>query len=239
MGLIRRGLLGVVGAAMLVRIAAAPVAAIPPSFWFTIYVNDCKTGAPIRAGVAVFQIQHLAAAAVAPLANGVIGPVGLGDYNFITEISAPGYRTAYRVLHGLGITSPTSEAVTLCLHPDRDSPEMLVDTTYPIAVTCTSIGETCDPTFTTSITSEGIAQFQFTASPSHCSDIQVAIGVDGSIFTSDPLAPGQSTFVSFTPVAAGPHVVTVQATGIPGGCNTGTLSSWSGTLVATTSAPVS
>ena len=54
-----------------------------------------------------------------------------------------------------------------------------------------------------------------------------------------PLAPGQSTFVSFTPVAAGPHVVTVQATGIPGGCNTGTLSSWSGTLLATTSGPAS
>src|SRR5256885_16594772 len=112
MGLIMRGLLGVVGAAMLVGIAAAPMAAIPPSFWFTIYVNDCKTGAPIRAGVAVFQIQHLAAAAVAPLTNGVIGPVGLGDYNFITEITAPGYRPAHRVAHRPGIARPPSAAVT-------------------------------------------------------------------------------------------------------------------------------
>src|SRR5438445_8276878 len=121
MGLARRALAGFVGVFAMLWLAAAPVAAIPPSFWFTIYVNDCKTGAPIRAGVGVFQIQHLAAAAVAPLANGVIGPVGLGDYNFITEISAPGYRSAHRVLHGLGITNPTSEAVTLCLHPDPDS----------------------------------------------------------------------------------------------------------------------
>src|SRR2546430_5434144 len=123
MGLVRRGLLGVVGAAMLVGIAAAPVAAIPPSFWFTIYVNDCKTGAPIRAGVAVFQIQHLAAAAVAPLANGLIGPTALGYYKFIKVTIASGHPPAHPLLHDLGISRPASEADTLCLPSDPDIPE--------------------------------------------------------------------------------------------------------------------
>lgn len=60
----------------------------------------------------------------------------------------------------------------------------------------------------------------------------------GSIFTSDPLGPGDSTFIAYPPQAPGSHNVTVQATGILGGCNTGTLSTWAGTLVVTTSAPI-
>jgi len=86
MGLVRRALFGLVGVFAMLWLAAAPVAAIPPSFWFTINVSDCTTGAPIRAGVGVFSIQNLPAGAAAPLANGVIGPIGLGDYNFITFI---------------------------------------------------------------------------------------------------------------------------------------------------------
>ena len=233
MGLVRRALVGLVGVFAMLWLAAAPVAAIPPSFWFTINVSDCKTGAPIRAGVGEFSIQNLPAGAVAPLANGVIGPIGLGDYNFITFISSPGYRTGHWVLHGTGIQSQT-ETVNLCLHPDKRATEKLVDTTYAIDITCTSTGEVCDPTFTTTITSDGIAQIEFTSGSSNCTSISVAIGLDGSIFISDPLAPGDSAFNPFSPVAAGTHTVTAQATGI--GCSTGTLGGWSGTLVVTTSA---
>ena len=236
--MVRRASLALLGAVAALYLAASPVAAIPPSFLFTINVTDCKTGAPIRAGGAVFAIQNFPAAAVAPLANGVIGPFGLGDFNFITTITSPGYRAVHRVLHGTGVSQPRSRTVSLCMHPDKRSPLKLVDTTYALAITCTSTGEVCDPTVTIPITSQGVAQMTFTASPAHCSSIVAAIGLDGSIFTSDPLAPGGSTFVAFPPVSAGAHTVTVQATGIVGGCNTGTLASWSGTLVVTTSAPV-
>src|SRR5262249_12732593 len=153
------------------------------------------------------------------------------------HISSPGYRTAHRVFHGTGV-QPQHETVRLCLHPDKFSTERLVDTTYPISITCTSTGQVCAPAFTTNVSSDGIMQITFTASPAHCSDITVDIGVDGSIFTSDPLAPGQSTFNAWSPVAPGAHTITVQATGIPGGCNAGTLSTWAGTLVVTTSAPI-
>jgi len=233
--LVRRALFGFVGVSAMLWLAAAPVAAIPPSFWFTILVSDCKTGAPIRAGVGEFAIQNFPAAAVAPLANGVIGPVGLGDYNFITHISSPGYRTGHWVLHGLGIQSPKTETVNLCLHPDKHATEKLVDTTYSIDIACTSTGEVCDPTFSTTITTDQIAQIQFTAGSSNCTSISVAIGLDGSIFISDPLAPGDTAFNPWSPVASGAHTVTVQATGA--GCSTGTLAGWSGTLLVTTSAP--
>lgn len=215
-------------------LAAAPVAAIPPSFWFTVNVSDCKTGAPIRAGVGEFSIQNLAAGAVAPLANGVIGPIGLGDYNFITLISSPGYRTGHWVLHGTGVQTQT-ETVDLCLHSDKRATEKLVDTTYSIDITCTSAGEVCDPSFTTAIASDEIAQVQFTAGSSNCTSISVAIGLDGSIFISDPLAPGDGAFNPWSPVAPGAHTLTVQATGV--GCGSGTLAGWSGTLLVTTSAP--
>ncbi len=219
MGLVRRALFGLVGVFAMLWLAAAPVAAIPPSFWFTINVSDCTTGAAIRAGVGVFSIQNLPAGAAAPLANG----------------GSPGYRTGHWVLHGLGIQSPKADTVNLCLHPDKHATERLVDTTYSIDITCTSTGEVCDPTFTTAITTDGIAQIQFTAGSSNCTSISVAIGLDGSIFISDPLAPGDSAFNPWSPVAAGTHTVTVQATGV--GCSTGTLSGWAGTLVVTTSAP--
>ncbi len=234
MGLVRRALFGLVGVFAMLWLAAAPVAAIPPSFWFTINVSDCTTGAAIRAGVGVFSIQNLPAGAAAPLANGVIGPIGLGDYNFITFIRSPGYRTGHWVLHGTGIQTQT-ETVNLCLHPDKRATEKLVDTTYSIDISCTSTGEVCDPTFATTVTTDEIAQIQFTAGSSSCTSISVAIGLDGSIFISDPLAPGDTAFNPWSPVAAGTHTVTVQATGV--GCSTGALAGWSGTLVVTTSAP--
>ena len=235
--MVRRALFALAGVAATLWLAAAPVAAIPPSFTFIINVSDCKTGAPIRAGAGEFAIQNLPVGAVAPLANGVIGPIGLGDYNFVTLISSPGYRTGHWVLHGTGIESQ-AETINLCLHPDKFSTEKLVDTTYDISIACTSSGQVCDPSFATTITSDGVAQMTFTASTGHCSDITVDIGLDGSIFTSPPLGPGDSTFVAFPPVAPGPHSVTVQATGILGGCNAGTLAAWAGTLVVTTSASV-
>jgi hypothetical protein len=220
MGLVRRGFVAVVGAAMLMGLAAAPVAAIPPSFYYNLYANDCKTGAPIQAGGAVFAIQHFPAAAVLPIAKGLVGwpgPFGLGDYNFIATLSAPGYRDGHWVFHGSSDQS-TIETWTVCLHPDKTPFEQLVETTYSI-----------NGAFSTSITTGGVFQATFTASTSNCSDITVAIGLDGSIFTSDTLQPGDSTFNAWPPQAAGSHALTVDASS---GCGTA-----AGSLVVTTSAP--
>jgi hypothetical protein len=224
MGFVRRALAAIVGASAMLWVAAAPVAAIPPSFFFQIYVNDCKTGTPIRAGAAVFSAQHAPLAAAAPLADGIVGwpgPIGLGDFNWITSISAPGYRTGQWVIHGRVYPSQI-EPVNLCLHPDRFSTEHLVDTTFGIT----------GPTAMT-IGTDGVAQLTFTASPSNCSSLEVEIGLDSSVATSLPLSPGDTVFVPFPPQAPGDHALTVNATSLDAGCTT-----WAGTLVLTTSASI-
>jgi len=104
----------------------------------------------------------------------------------------------------------------------------------PFTVTCTSVGQTCSPAFSTSVTavSPGPITATYTASIHHCSDVQVQVSVDNTVLsTSAFLSAGQSTGpIATSPLTAGLHTVAIQATGEVGGCNGGTLSSWGGTL---------
>jgi hypothetical protein len=73
-------------------------------------------------------------------------------------------------------------------------------------------------------------QAQFTANANHCSDILVRFNVD-NYPQSDWLrvSPGQTvSSPSFN--RSGDHVLSVTAQGIEGGCNTGVLNSWGGTV---------
>jgi hypothetical protein len=71
---------------------------------------------------------------------------------------------------------------------------------------------------------------EFTARPEHCSDIDVQFAVNnmgtGGLYR---LGPGQTARVESN-APAGHHYVRVEATGIRGGCNNGTLESWGGHL---------
>jgi hypothetical protein len=73
-------------------------------------------------------------------------------------------------------------------------------------------------------------QVQFTANANHCSDISVRILVDGYP-QGDWLrvGPGQ-TATNPTFSKSGAHVLSVAAKGIEGGCNTGHLDAWGGTV---------
>jgi hypothetical protein len=74
---------------------------------------------------------------------------------------------------------------------------------------------------------------EFIASPSHCSDIVAHVFFDGREVASSVVGPGQSDGGHEIPVedsAAGLNMVAVQAEGVTGGCNTGTLASWAGRL---------
>lgn len=95
----------------------------------------------------------------------------------------------------------------------------------------------CTPVPSVALPTDGALQVQFTAAPSHCSDIVARIRVDGlEQFVSAPLAPGEGTGVlELGPVTAGVHHVGVQAEGVLGGCNPGSLAIWSGTLSLTVS----
>src|SRR5262245_39413018 len=95
----------------------------------------------------------------------------------------------------------------------------------------------CTPVPTVALPTDGVLQVEFDASTSHCSDMVAHLLVDGvEQFASGALAPGQGTGVQdFGPVAAGVHQVGVQAEGVLGGCNPGSLAIWSGTLSVTIS----
>ncbi len=78
----------------------------------------------------------------------------------------------------------------------------------------------------------------YTADPGHCSDIEVRMSSDNPTYGSYAMmpnwvriGPGQTADTPKVDVAAGgPHFVTVMARGIEGGCNTGHLDAWGGTL---------
>jgi hypothetical protein len=71
----------------------------------------------------------------------------------------------------------------------------------------------------------------FTASPQHCSDIDVTFIVDRHPVTGGlRVGPGQTVETTDRTAKAGHHTVEVSAYGVRGGCNTGTLDSWKGTL---------
>jgi hypothetical protein len=107
--------------------------------------------------------------------------------------------------------------------------------TFPMSVTCTSTGQTCTPVFSTpvTVTQAGPLAITVTAAPTHCSNVGYIVAVDANVVTTTPfLSPGQSSGpIVSAPLSTGPHTVTVQGIGSLSGCNTGTLGSWSGTLV--------
>jgi hypothetical protein len=70
---------------------------------------------------------------------------------------------------------------------------------------------------------------RFTANQNHCSDIIVHVFSDGYPQFSARVGPGQTAQRGLG-VGRGNHVLSVRAEGITGGCNTGALSSWGGTV---------
>ena len=105
----------------------------------------------------------------------------------------------------------------------------------PFSVTCTSSGQLCSPAFPVQVTTSGLLQVSYTASPGHCSDIRVHFLVDGVELAVTPfLAPG-ATSATFTlsPVSAGTHTLGLQGEGQVGGCNTGSVANWGGTAQVT------
>ena len=69
----------------------------------------------------------------------------------------------------------------------------------------------------------------FTANGNHCSDMIAHVIVDGQEVGSAQVGPGQST-PFYDLVSYRSHTVGVRAEGVPGGCNTGGVSAWGGTL---------
>jgi hypothetical protein len=148
--------------------------------------------------------------------------------------SFSGHKPAARCRTALGL------ATFLC--GSLLSPSALADFTgsFPVGVNgCdnSATDQLCTPIPAVALPTDGVLKVDFTASTEHCSNIIAHILVDGvERFTSGALIPGASIGLqNLGPVAAGVHTVGVQAEGIVGGCNTGSLAIWEGDLALTVS----
>src|SRR5262249_13161388 len=140
-------------------------------------------------------------------------------------------------------TTSTTKTVTGATTTSTTVPS---DTTVPSGLTrsfavgvktCVAGGtpEICTPIPTVPLPTDGVLQVQFAASTGPCANVIAPLLVDGvERFVSGALPPGESTGVhDFGPIAVGGHAVGVQAEGVVGGCNSGSIASWSGTLTLT------
>ena len=119
--------------------------------------------------------------------------------------------------------------------------QQLVTTTYgPFSITNASGTQLSGPVYAiNNVVTSATLQVRYNAAATHCSDVRAHVLVDGVVRgVTAFLAPGQSSaFVDVGPVAAGAHVVAIQGEGRVGGCNTGVLVGWGGTVDVTTSSP--
>jgi polyisoprenoid-binding protein YceI len=78
----------------------------------------------------------------------------------------------------------------------------------------------------------------FTAdgNPPSCAPGKARIFIDGKEWGSAVLQPGQNDGGYYIDASPGAHKVSVQMDGVLGGCNTGSMSGWSGTLHVETDA---
>jgi hypothetical protein len=95
-----------------------------------------------------------------------------------------------------------------------------------LSATCTSGGEVCNMPAALNLP-DGTWSVQVSAPASHCSPISYRLATDNRgdlIGDSGPLAPGEGSQAMTVPATT--RQIYISATGIPGGCNKGTLSSW-------------
>ena len=113
-------------------------------------------------------------------------------------------------------------------------------TSYPVSATCTGSGQLCNTIPTIPITTTGVLQAQFVGGPALCSNIAIHFLVDGAeVAVTGFVGASASTAVfNLGPVSSGSHTLGLQAEGQIGGCNAGTLGSWSGTAQVTTAGAV-
>jgi hypothetical protein len=124
------------------------------------------------------------------------------------------------------VWAPTAAAATFSKHLAVDCPQ--------------PYSQSCPPREGTAVKTEGSIAAQFTADPNPpaCAPgyVQIFVGhvrvVEGTVW------PGNTIKAGPFPFAPGTYDVNVQVDGILGGCNTGAMSGWSGTLDVQTDADV-
>ena len=128
-------------------------------------------------------------------------------------------------LAGLYIATPAYAV------PDR------FDDYGPFLMSSVGSGQLSTGVFQTPIRTAGLLQVAYVAPESHCSDVRMHFLLDGREHgQSQAVAPGHSSgFFDFGSVVPGEHTLGLQAEGIEGGCNHGSLQLWNGRTIVRTS----
>lgn len=136
-------------------------------------------------------------------------------------------------------------AAAIALAGPAAAEEKLITEKYIFSEECATVGsgQFCPrdgieywPTKTQFFARTPAIKVEFTANQNHCSDMIAHVwiaggGYDGSEWGSNIVHPGQTDGGYEIPInESGLHQIGVQAEGVPGGCNTGSVSAWGGTL---------
>jgi len=124
-----------------------------------------------------------------------------------------------------------------CCAPQACSDDSVFTTYGSFDVRSTGTGQLSSEAYRVKVTTGGVLQVTYIAPRMHCSSVKIHFLVDGEERAqSGAIAPGTSSgYFDLGPVPAGSHEVAVQAEGVLGGCNSGRLTSWQGSITVWTS----
>ena len=116
------------------------------------------------------------------------------------------------------------------------TPPKLDTDVHHVGVRCQSRAtQLCAPVQGYTVVTKGILRITFTASPA-CSKIKVHASLGGrEYWVSRPLAAGETATFDFDRLPPRSYALGLQAEGVAGGCNHGSLYTWGGTLTVTRS----
>lgn len=109
---------------------------------------------------------------------------------------------------------------------------LAVDCPQPFSQNCARLS----PGVVATTTGPLFVSFTADTNPPACAPGRARIFIDGNEWGSNIVQPGQNDGGYFIQSTPGRHVVQVQMDGVLGGCNTGSMSGWSGNLHVETDA---
>ena len=178
--------------------------------------------------------------------SGTFDQGGVGRYTW--HASRPGATPAgHTARHGTPIgataqgvdpTSPVPASGTPVQAPAVDPAPAGPPTTsvrvesLPVPViSCSSTGQVCVPPHSSTFEGAGELWISYTAGPLHCSDVAVRIRIDELPEQQTGLvSAGQTTEPLRFMLPGGTHRLAVTGVGRAGGCNTGAMLGWTGSL---------
>ena len=142
----------------------------------------------------------------------------------------PGGSTLTLTLVNFAQTSPASPFTGQASRPGADE---TFEKSFSVLVSCGNTGkQICPKAFVAVVRPESARiAVRFTMAK-HCSDVRVYISVDGGAEKVSPFLGSREATRNYAfRVSDGPHRVQVRAEGRRGGCNSGQLATWGGTLL--------